>query len=83
VIATGKPITPTTIGYDLGSEGSVGSEIAYWGDLILLPHLLNLLSKKIFVARLVFGPTRKPMPDRKQEATLLHAEVSALHQSIL
>jgi len=83
VIATGKPITPTTIGYDLGVEGSVGSEIAYWGDLILLPHLLNLLSKKIFVARLVFGPTRKPMPDRKQEATLLHAEVLALHQSII
>lgn len=82
VIATGSPITPAAIGYDLRGEGSVGNEIAYWGDLVLLPHLLNLLSKKSFVARLVFGTSRKPMPDRKQEATLLHAEVSALHQSI-
>jgi len=82
VIATGSLITPAAIGYDLGGEGSVGDEIAYWGDLVLLPHLLNLLSKKSFAARLSFGTSRKPMPDRKQEATLLHAEVSALHSSI-
>jgi len=82
VIATGSPITPAAIGYDLGGEGSVGDEIAYWGDLVLFPHLLNLLSKKSFAARLSFGTSRKPMTDRKQEARLLHAEVSALHQSI-
>lgn len=82
VIATGSPITPAAIGYNLGGEGSIGDEIAYWGNLVLLPHLLNLLSRKSFAARLAFGTSRKPMPDRKQEATLLHAEVSELHQSI-
>lgn len=83
VIATGSPITPAAIGYDLGSHGSVGTEIAYWGDHSLLPHLFNLLSKKSFAAHLRFGTSRSPMPDRKHEARLLHSEVSALHRALL
>ena len=82
VIATGCPITSSAIGYDLGSRGSVGTEIAYWGDHSLLPHLFNLLSKKSFIARLRFGDSRKPMPDRKQEARLLHSEVSELQHTL-
>ncbi len=82
VIATGSPITPAAIGYDLGGEGSVGNEIAYWGDLVLLPHLINLLSKKSITAHLRFGATRKPVPYRKQEARVLHSEVSELHHAL-
>jgi len=82
VIATGGPITPAAIGYDLGGEGSVGNEIAYWGDLVLLPHLINLLSKKSITAHLRFGATRKPVPYRKQEARVLHSEVSELHHAL-
>ncbi len=82
VIATGCPITPSAIGYDPGSHGSVGTEIAYWGDHSLLPHLFNLLSKKSFTAHLCFGDSRKPVPDRKQEAACLHAEISALHRAL-
>ena len=79
VIATGSPITPAAIGYDMGGQGSVVSEIAYWGDHVLLPHLINLLSKHSFTAQLAFGTSRGPMPDRKQEAAFLHAEILALH----
>jgi 1-acyl-sn-glycerol-3-phosphate acyltransferase len=82
VITAGSPITPAAIGYDLGGGGSVGSEIAYWGDHFLLPHLINLLCKKSFTACLVFGTSRSPMPDRKQEAAFLHAEISALHRTL-
>ena len=82
VIATGGGVTPAAIGYDLGMEGTVGSEIAYWGDFVLLPHLLNLLSKKSFTARLTFGTSRIPSSDRKQEASSLHAQVSLLHRSL-
>jgi len=82
VIATGSPITPAAIGYDMGGHGSVGTEIAYWGDHVLLPHLINLLSKKSFTAHLAFGTSRSPMPDRKQEASFLHAEISALHRTL-
>ena len=82
VIATGSNITPTAIGYDMGGQGSVGSEIAYWGDHVLLPHLINLLSKDSFTAQLAFGTSRSPMPDRKQEATFLHAEILALQSTL-
>ena len=80
-IITGASVTAAAIGYHLEGEGEVGSEIAYWGDLVLVPHLINLLSKKSFKSSLAFGQTREPMSDRKQETRLLHQEVCSLQQS--
>ena len=80
-IITGASVTAAAIGYDLEGEGEVGSEIAYWGDLVLVPHLINLLSKKSFKSSLAFGQTREPMSDRKQETRLLHQEVCSLRQA--
>ena len=57
-------------------------EVAYWGDTVLVPHLINLLSKRSIKARLSFAHSREPMPDRKQEVRVLRQEVSSLHQSI-
>jgi len=81
-IITGASVTPSAVGYDLMGEGDVGTEVAYWGDLVLVPHLINLLSKKSFKARLFFGQPREPMSDRKQETRFLHQEVSSLHQAL-
>jgi 1-acyl-sn-glycerol-3-phosphate acyltransferase len=81
-ILTGSPLTAAAIGYDLQGEGSVGTEVAYWGDLVLVPHLINLLSKTSFQARLSFGQARNPQHDRKQEARLLHEEVCLLHRNL-
>ena len=81
-IISGACVTPAAIGYDLQGEGDVGMEVAYWGDLVLVPHLINLLSKRSIKARLSFGHSREPMPDRKQEVRVLRQEVSSLHQSI-
>ena len=80
-IITGASVTAAAIGYHLEGEGEVGSEIAYWGDLVLVPHLINLLSKKSFKSSLAFGQTREPMSDRKQETRLLHQEVCSLRQA--
>ena len=80
-LRTGCPITPAAIGYEL-SDGDVGREIAYWGDLTLISHLINLLSKKSFRARLALGPTRDLLTDRKSEAKLIHLEVSEIHHSL-
>jgi len=77
-VRSGKPITPAAISYDLGGSGDPGQEIAYWGDHSLPPHLLNLLSKPGFEARIAFGLSRAPESDRKREAVRLHAEVSEL-----
>jgi 1-acyl-sn-glycerol-3-phosphate acyltransferase len=82
VIVVGSHITPAAIAYDLEGDGSVEDEIAYWGNHVLLPHLINLLSKKSFTAHLRFGAARKPIPDRKEEARLLHSEVSELHHAL-
>ena len=82
VIIVESAITPAAIAYDLEGDGSVEDEIAYWGDHVMLPHLINLLSKKSITAHLRFGASRKPVPDRKEEARLLHSEVSKLHHAL-
>jgi 1-acyl-sn-glycerol-3-phosphate acyltransferase len=78
-VRTGAMVTPASLAYDLYGEGTPGDEVAYWGDHVLVPHLLNLLSKPVFTARLSFGMTRPSEADRKREAERLHAEVSSLH----
>ena len=77
-VRSGKPVTPTAISYSLHGNGNPGQEIAYWGEHTLFPHLLNLLSKPGFQARISFGHSRPPESDRKREATRLHGEVSEL-----
>jgi len=77
-VRSGKPITPAAISHSLHGNGNPGQEIAYWGDHTLFPHLLNLLSKPGFEARIVFGPIRLPESDRKRESSRLYGEVSGL-----
>jgi len=79
-LRTGCSIMPAAIRYEL-SEGDVGREVAYWGDHSLIPHLLNLLSKKSFRASLACGSARELLSDRKSEAIFLHHEISELHRS--
>lgn len=77
-VRSGKLVTPAGIAYDLLEDGDPGQEIAYWGDHTLLPHLLNLLSKSAFKARITFGLSRPTEPDRKREAKRLQCEVAQL-----
>ena len=73
------PVTPGWIGYALDeSEGSVADDICYWRDMTFGPHFLKLLSKKKIYATVVFGESIEPGLDRKQMASVLHKEVSAL-----
>ena len=81
-VRSGRPVTPVAVSYDLKGGGDVGQEIAYWGEAILLTHLLNLLSKPSFRAQLRFGETRDPMPNRKEESSRLHAEITHLLRSV-
>lgn len=81
-IRSGQVVTPVAIAYDLMESGSVGEEVAYWGDHTLVPHLFNLFSKPRFEARVVFGLSRPTESDRKLEAVRLHAEVDGLLKGI-
>ena len=78
VVANGWPVTPVWIGYSL-ADGSVENEVAYWGDMTLFPHLLNLLTKESVTAHIAFGePLLARGHDRKELARRLQAQVCEL-----
>jgi len=78
-IDAGAQVTPCSIRYEL-DDGAVEREVCWWGDMALLPHVLNLLAKKTIRATITFG---KPMPatgERQQLSQTLHREVLRLHE---
>lgn len=58
-------VTPMRVRYEL-ADGSVSREVAYWGEMTLLPHLLHLLTKKSVRAVITFGVPLPPGQDRKE-----------------
>lgn len=77
------PVTPACVVYSLPpGHGKVSEEVAYWADMTLAPHLLNIFSKERIGAKVIFGEPRVHKADRKQLAKELHAEVLALQQSV-
>src|SRR5262249_39791576 len=50
-------------------------EVCYWKDMKLLPHVINLLSKRTVHARLHFAEIRQETTNRKALARQLHSEV--------
>lgn len=60
--------------------GNVGQDVCYWGDMTLVPHLLNLVTKQDLAARIAFNPVVNAGADRKELARHLHAEVTRLKE---
>jgi len=71
------PVTACALRYSL-EGGSVADEVAYWRDMTLAPHLLNLLGKTGVTLDIRFGRSSHRNGDRKTLARDLHAEVRAL-----
>lgn len=71
------PITAAALEYFLG-DGNAAHEACYWGDMTLLPHLLNLLTKKEVQARVSFSPEHMTFNDRKEAARVMQARVEQL-----
>lgn len=71
------PVAACAHRYSL-ADGSVADEVAYWRDMTLAPHLLNLLGKRGVTLDLHFGPSRPRIGDRKSLARELHEEVTTL-----
>lgn len=77
-VQQGWPVTPVWIGYQL-ENGSVENEVCYWRDMTLLPHLLNLMTKRVLWIDVAFGdPVKSRGTDRKELAARLHREVCGL-----
>lgn len=77
VVELGCPVTACALRYSLPG-GSVADEVAYWRDMTLAPHLLNLLSETGVTLDIHFGPSSRRTGDRKTLARDLHAEVRTL-----
>ncbi|MBI1176240.1 1-acyl-sn-glycerol-3-phosphate acyltransferase [bacterium] len=73
------PVTPMRIAYSIAG-GSVANEIAYWGDMTLLPHLLNVFTKQVIQVVVTFGEPLAPGSSRKELCRRAHDAVSQLGQ---
>ena len=58
-IDSSAPITPSAIRYEL-DDGDAAHEVCWWGDMMLVPHMWNLLGKQSIRARIVFGKPVTP-----------------------
>lgn len=77
VVELACPVTACALRYSF-EGGSVADEVAYWRDMTLAPHLLNLLGKSGVTLDIHFGPSSRRTGDRKTLARDLHAEVRTL-----
>jgi 1-acyl-sn-glycerol-3-phosphate acyltransferase len=61
-------------------DGNVSEEVCYWKDMTLVPHLINLLSKRTIHAQVRFTQLREGSTDRKELAKQLHLEILRLKE---
>lgn len=76
----GARITAAAISYSI-SGGDAAREACYWGDMTLLPHLLNLLTKESVHATVKFSQQHLQFSDRKQAARTMRFEVERLRRA--
>lgn len=74
------PITAAALHYFL-SDGDAAREACYWGNMTLLPHLLNLLTKKEVQARVSFSPEHMTFNHRKEAARTMQSRVEHLRSA--
>jgi lyso-ornithine lipid O-acyltransferase len=70
-------ISAAAIAYSL-PDGDAATEACYWGDMSLLPHLLNLLTKDSIQASVKFSSEPLRFTDRKQAARTMQVKVEDL-----
>jgi lyso-ornithine lipid O-acyltransferase len=80
-IDVGAPITPCAIWYEL-DEGDLATEVSWWGDMALLPHVWNLFGKESVRVRIVFGEPVTASGDRKALSQALHDRVAQLYEGL-
>jgi 1-acyl-sn-glycerol-3-phosphate acyltransferase len=74
-------LTAGLVAYEL-ADGSVSEDVCYWKNMTLVPHLINLLSKRAIRAAVGFTEIRRASASRKELARQLHSEVLRLKESV-
>jgi 1-acyl-sn-glycerol-3-phosphate acyltransferase len=70
-------LTPAHITYSV-SDGTLAEDVCFWRDMTLVPHLLNLLSKRTLQAYVGFAPAEKGFQGRKEASERMYSQVTAL-----
>jgi 1-acyl-sn-glycerol-3-phosphate acyltransferase len=68
------PVTSACVSY-ASPEASVGEDICYWGNAVLVPHLWRLNAIGQISGNLVFAEKSATYADRRTAAAATHAEV--------
>lgn len=71
------PLSIAFLSYSL-PQGNVGEEVCYWGDMTLVPHLINLFSQPQIGVHVAFTRMEQNVGSRKELARHLHSRVMEL-----
>lgn len=74
-------LTAGLLRYEI-SDGDASEEVCYWRDMTLIPHLINLFSKRSIQVSVHFEHLHQDNSDRKQLARRLHEKVLRMKQAI-
>lgn len=77
-VATGCPVLPVGLRYELPSGGRVSEDVCFVGDASFLPHFLRLLGRPRVRVWLTFGEVSAAGGDRKELADRLRSDVARL-----
>jgi 1-acyl-sn-glycerol-3-phosphate acyltransferase len=75
-------IVPAAISYALPAGRDVATEVCWWGDMTLAPHLLHLFTLPRIRAFVAWGAAEPAMADRKALAVALHRRVTRLNVAL-
>ncbi len=76
------PVAPVAISYVVPPGHAATTEVCWWGDMTLTPHLLNLLSLPRVHAFVGWGKPVHGATDRKELAAIVHGRVVAMHRAM-
>jgi 1-acyl-sn-glycerol-3-phosphate acyltransferase len=74
-------LTAGFISYEL-ADGVASEEVCYWKDMTLVPHVINLVSKRSVRASVGFTELRRGSSNRKELARQLHSEIMRLREAV-
>lgn len=75
-------VVPTALDYQVPAGRSAPTEVCWWGDMTLPPHLLNITTLPWIEAHVAWGHVEVADGDRKELATRLHRQVVQLKSSL-
>ncbi len=75
-------VVPVALSYSVPDGHDVTTEVCWWGDMTLAPHLLHLLGLPRITAHVAWGPVETSHTDRKALAARLHHRVTRLHVAL-